>query len=148
MDNIKSLLITLLAVAVVIIGIISGDFFTSEHQPSGRQNDSDYDEVLIFPSERYPETGAHIRKAIKKGHSEICTIDRDGADERRKDSLKDVPSKSGYDRDEWPMAMCEEGGTGASVDYISPSDNRGAGSWVGNQVSDYPDGTKVLFKIK
>ena len=103
--------------------------------------------MLIFPSDRYPETGAHIRKAIKKGHSEICTIDRDGADERRKDSLKDVPSKSGYDRDEWPMAMCEEGGTGASVEYISPSDNRGAGSWVGNQVSDYPDGTKVLFKI-
>ncbi|MDE1376842.1 sporulation protein, partial [Bacillus licheniformis] len=42
----------------------------------------------------------------------------------------------------------EEGGTGASVEYISPSDNRGAGSWVGNQVSDYPDGTKILFKIK
>ncbi len=100
MDKIKSLLITLLAVAVVIIGIISGDFFTSEHQPSGRQNGSDYDEVLIFPSDRYPETGAHIRKAIKKGHSKICTIDRDGADERRKESLKDVPSKSGYDRDE------------------------------------------------
>ncbi|EWH23424.1 NucA/NucB deoxyribonuclease domain-containing protein [Bacillus haynesii] len=148
MDKIKSLLITLLAVAVVIIGIISGDFITSEHQPTGQQNGSNYDEVLIFPSDRYPETGAHIQKAIKKGHSEICTIDRDGADERRKDSLKDVPSKSGYDRDEWPMAMCEEGGTGASVEYISPSDNRGAGSWVGNQVSDYPDGTKVLFKIK
>ncbi|MCY8758647.1 NucA/NucB deoxyribonuclease domain-containing protein [Bacillus haynesii] len=150
MDKIKSLLITLLAVPVVIIGIISADFFTSEHQPkpTGRQNVSNYDEVLIFPLDRYPETGAHIRKAIKKGHSKICTIDRDGADERRKDSLKDVPSKSGYDRDEWPMAMCEEGGTGASVEYISPSDNRGAGSWVGNQVSDYPDGTKVLFKIK
>lgn len=66
MDKIKSLLITLLAVAVVIIGIVSGDFFTSEHQPSGRQNGSNYDEVLIFPSDRYPETGAHIRKAIKK----------------------------------------------------------------------------------
>ena len=79
--------------------------------------------------------------------SRVALIDRDGAAERRKDSLKDVPSKSGYDRDEWPMAMCEEGGTGASVEYISPSDNRGAGSWVGNQVSDYPDGTKVLFKI-
>ena len=65
MDKIKSLLITLLA--VVIIGIVSGDFFTSEHQPSGRQNGSNYDEVLIFPSDRYPETGAHIRKAIKKG---------------------------------------------------------------------------------
>nr|AAA22412.1 14-kd DNA-entry nuclease (gtg start codon) [Bacillus subtilis] len=50
----------------------------------------------------------------------MCTIDRDGAEERREQSLKDVPSKKGYDRDEWPMAMCKEGGEGASVEYISP----------------------------
>ncbi|MED1738730.1 NucA/NucB deoxyribonuclease domain-containing protein [Bacillus swezeyi] len=148
MDKIKSLLISLVVIAAVIIGMTTGDFFSSEHEPAGHKRSSGYDEMLDFPADRYPETGAHIRTAIKKGHSKICTIDRDGADERRKESLKDVPAKSGYDRDEWPMAMCEEGGTGASVEYISPSDNRGAGSWVGNQVSDYPDGTKVLFNIK
>ncbi|CAM2140135.1 hypothetical protein PT2222_120087 [Paraburkholderia tropica] len=46
------------------------------------------------------------------------------------------------------MAMCKEGGEGASVEYISPADNRGAGSWVGHQLTDYPDGTKVLFTIQ
>ena len=54
----------------------------------------------------------------------------------------------GYDRDEYPMDMCEEGGAGADIEYITPSDNRGAGSWVSHQLSDYPDGTKVLFVVE
>ncbi|TCW41680.1 deoxyribonuclease NucA/NucB [Laceyella sacchari] len=107
-----------------------------------------YDVVLYFPFSRYPETGDHIRDAIAAGHSSICTIDRDGADERRKESLAPYPPKSGYDRDEWPMAMCLEGGAGADVRYISPSDNRGAGAWVGNQLEPYPDGTRVKFIVQ
>ncbi len=104
-----------------------------------------YDYTLTFPSSRYPETSSHIRDAIAAGHSDVCTIDRSGADERREESLRGVPTKSGYDRDEWPMAMCLEGGAGADIRYITPSDNRGAGSWVGNQLTKYPDGTKVKF---
>lgn len=107
-----------------------------------------YDYTLNFPSSRYPETADHIRDAIADGHSAICTIDRPGADARRADSLKGVPTKSGYDRDEWPMAMCLEGGTGADIRYVTPSDNRGAGSWVGNQLDDYPDGTRVKFIVQ
>ena len=108
----------------------------------------DYDYVLIFPSDRYPETALHILGAIEQGHSDVCTIDRDGADANRAESLKGIDTRDGYDRDEWPMAMCEEGGKGASVAYISPSDNRGAGSWVGNELSQYEDGTKVLFIVE
>ncbi|KXZ15046.1 sporulation protein [Bacillus nakamurai] len=107
-----------------------------------------YDQVLYFPLSRYPETGNHIKDAISAGHSNICTIDRDGADERRKESLKGVPAKTGYDRDEWPMAVCSEGGAGADIRYVTPADNRGAGSWVGNQMSGYSDGTKVLFIVQ
>ncbi|ANF96469.1 NucA/NucB deoxyribonuclease domain-containing protein [Paenibacillus bovis] len=106
-----------------------------------------YDYTLNFPSDRYPETADHIRDAIADGHSDVCTIDRTGADERREDSLRGVPTKSGYDRDEWPMAMCLEGGTGADIRYVIPSDNRGAGSWVGNRLENYPDGTKVKFIV-
>ncbi|QMV48361.1 hypothetical protein [Bacillus phage SPO1L3] len=109
--------------------------------------DDAHDYVLNFPSERYPETAQHIKESIEKGHPDVCTIDRKGADDRRKQSLKGIPTKKGYDRDEYPMAMCEEGGEGADVKYISPSDNRGAGSWVGHQVSGYSDGTKVLFIV-
>jgi len=46
------------------------------------------------------------------------------------------------------MAMCLEGGAGADVRYISPSDNRGAGAWVSNQLEDYPDGTRVKFIVQ
>jgi hypothetical protein len=104
--------------------------------------------TLEFPSSRYPETGAHIRDAIAFGHSAVCTIDRDGAEENRKESLKGYPTKKGYDRDEWPMAMCAEGGAGADIRYITPSDNRGAGSWVSHQLEKYADGTKVRFIVK
>ncbi|MDO3409243.1 NucA/NucB deoxyribonuclease domain-containing protein [Saccharibacillus sp. CPCC 101409] len=100
---------------------------------------------IEFPVERYPKTAAHIRKAIAAGESAVCTIDREGAEKNRQASLRGVPTKKGYDRDEWPMAMCEEGGSGANIAYVPPADNRGAGSWIGNQLDDYADGTRVEF---
>lgn len=111
-------------------------------------NPDEYDYVLVFPSDSYPETALHIYSALENGHSDVCTIDRDGADANRKKSLAGIDTKEGYDRDEWPMAMCAEGGEGADIAYINPSDNRGAGSWVGNQLSAYEDGEKVLFIVE
>ncbi|MDO3679997.1 NucA/NucB deoxyribonuclease domain-containing protein [Paenibacillus ehimensis] len=104
--------------------------------------------ILNFPSDRFPETAAHIKAAIEHGKSSICTIDRKGAEANRKESLKGVPTKPNLDRDEFPMAMCAEGGKGADIMYISPSDNRGAGSWVSNQLEKYPDGTQVKIVVK
>lgn len=115
-------------------------------QPIAKNEKADV--TILFPSDKYPETAKHIQEAIAKGKSDICTIDRDSADENREESLDGIPTKKGYDRDEWPMAICAEGGKGADVKYISPKDNRGAGSWVGNQLEDYPDGTKVKFVVK
>jgi len=46
---------------------------------------SSYDVVLYFPLDRYPETGDHIRDAIAAGQPDVCTIERDGADERREE---------------------------------------------------------------
>jgi hypothetical protein len=104
--------------------------------------------TLQFPSGRYPETAQHIKEAIQAGKSPVCTIDREGAELNRKHSLTGVPTRKGYDRDEWPMAMCSEGGKGANVKYIAPKDNRGAGSWVSHQLDEYEDGTRVKFVIK
>ncbi|MBR2565430.1 MAG: DNA-entry nuclease [Paenibacillus sp.] len=111
-------------------------------------DNSGIDYTITFPADRYPETASHIRRAIQAGHSDVCTIDRKGAEENRERSLRGVPIKKGKDRDEWPMAMCAEGGEGADIQYITPKDNRGAGSWVGNQLSTYPDGTRVRFVVK
>ena len=46
------------------------------------------------------------------------------------------------------MAFCREGGKGAHVSYIDPSDNRGAGAWVSREVNGYKDGTRVKFVVK
>lgn len=113
----------------------------------GVEKDQEYDVIIDFPEDKYPETAAHIKKAIENGESAICTIDRNGADGNRDESLNGIPTKDGYDRDEFPMAMCAEGGEGADIAYVTPSDNRGAGSWVGNQLEGYTDGTRVLFVI-
>lgn len=106
-----------------------------------------YDYKLRLKRSEYPETFGHIEGAIKKGHPYIVTIQRDTAKLNRKLSLKDIKTKTGKDRDEWPMAMFKEGGSGASVKYIDPSDNRGAGSSIGNALSDLPNGTRIKIEV-
>lgn len=68
--------------------------------------------------------------------------------ERRKQSLANVPTKKGYDRDEYPMDLCREGGKGADIRHIKPADNRGAGSYIGNKVEKLPDGAQVKIVVK
>lgn len=102
---------------------------------------------LQIPKTHFPETAGHIEDAIKAGHSGVVTIRRGGAKTNRRASLKGIPTKKGTDRDEWPMAMFGEGGDGASVRHINPSDNRGAGSSIGAALRDYPDGTVVKIVI-
>ena len=106
-----------------------------------------YDYKLRLKRSEYPQTFGHIDGAIKKGHPYIVTIQRDAAKLNRKLSLKDIKTKTDKDRDEWPMAMFKEGGSGASVKYIDPSDNRGAGSSIGNALSDLPNGTRVKLEV-
>ncbi|WP_435168208.1 NucA/NucB deoxyribonuclease domain-containing protein [Paenibacillus glycanilyticus] len=138
-------LLAILFVAILIYVVPRLDDW--QGQP-GTEPASSSSYTLEFPADRYPETAKHIREAMASGESKICTIDRENAEENRKESLKDIPTKKGYDRDEWPMAMCKEGGDGADIAYIAPSDNRGAGAWVSNQLDTFPDGTRVEFIVK
>lgn len=144
MKQLKGIIVSIIAILSILVAVY--EVLVPEETSVKKTNT--YDQVLEFPKERYPETGKHITNAIKEGHSEICTIDRGGAADRRKLSLAPYPTKKGYDRDEWPMAMCKEGGKGAHIEYISPADNRGAGSWVGNKLDKSPDGTRVKFEVK
>lgn len=142
----RKFIMSLIIVALLALGTY---WFGEDGQSTSPAASSDKDIVqLVFPSERYPETAKHIQDAISSGESAICTIDREQAEENRSQSLKDVPTKKGYDRDEWPMAMCQEGGEGADIAYIKPSDNRGAGSWVGNQLENFADGTRVELMFR
>ena len=104
-------------------------------------------EVTISKS-NYPETSQHIEDAIASGKPDIVTIARDKAKQNRAKSLRGVKTKPKLDRDEWPMAMFKEGGKKADIRHIGASDNRGAGSAIGNALKDYPNGTKVKIIIK
>ncbi|EIT86417.1 NucB [Fictibacillus macauensis ZFHKF-1] len=143
--KVKAFLLGVLALAGVFVGF---DLQNSHGTSFAAKKAANYDESVTLPMAKYPETGKHIKDAIAAGHSAVCTIDRGGAADRRKESLKGYPTKPGYDRDEFPMAMCKEGGKGADIRYITPADNRGAGSYIGNHVENYPDGTKVLISVK
>jgi len=101
---------------------------------------------IVISKGKYPQTTGHIEDAIDSGHPDVLTIGRGGRPERGKDALRDAPRQPGLDRDEYPPKMFEEGGEGASVRPISPSDNRGAGACIGAQCRGLPDGTKVRIR--
>ncbi|ALP38281.1 hypothetical protein ASL14_20990 [Paenibacillus sp. IHB B 3084] len=46
-----------------------------------------------------------------------------------------------------PVVNTQRAAAGADIRYISPSDNRGAGSWVSHQLEESPDGTRVKFIV-
>ena len=141
-------------------GEVPGGYrFSAAGFSEGRNN---YAHDVYIDSAKYPETAEHVTDAqngtIWAGDTasqgpakdKILTVDRDNAGSRRSDSLAPYQTKPGYDRDEYPPAMFGEGGSGASVKYISPSDNRGAGSAMGWQIrtAGLPNGAKVHIVVR
>lgn len=106
---------------------------------------SKYDRRVEVSRTKYPESAKHIDDAVDAGHPRALDIYRPGAQGNRRDSMPGNPPKKGYDRDEYPPAMTREGGKGASVRYIDPSDNRGAGSCIRWQCVDLPNGARILL---
>ena len=96
---------------------------------------------------KYPESVKHIEDSIANGKPEVLTIDRTASKSNRKASLKGIDKVPGKDLDEYPPAMFKEGGNGASVRPITPSDNRGAGATFGHKLRPYPNGSKIKYKI-
>jgi len=103
--------------------------------------------ITIDPT-RYPKTAQHLVEAKRKGEAKILHLDREGAEDNRDASLAGIPTKDGYDRDEYPPAATAEGGAGADVKYVLSSDNRGAGSSMGAQLGDYCSGQAFILLAK
>src|ERR1044072_3658516 len=99
----------------------------------------EYKATLTISLARFPHVGDHARDAIKTGESEICTIDRGGATARRKVSLRGIATAPGKDRDEFPPAMCKEGGKGADVRLVPAKENRAEGAWMESQLEGWPN---------
>ena len=103
--------------------------------------------VVIIDSQKYPQSAEHIQSAIRMGYPAVLTLDRSGADSNRKESLANIHTIEGLDRDEYPPAAFAEGGYGAHVAHIHYSDNRGSGSSFSHQLTNVPDGARVRFRV-
>ncbi|MFV2110650.1 hypothetical protein, partial [Micromonospora sp. LOL_015] len=103
-------------------------------------------EVTISKS-THPQSAQHIEDAQAAGHPSILTINRPGAKANRAASLAGHPKVPGKQLDEYPPAMFQEGGAGASVRPIDGGDNGGAGARIGNRLRRYPDGTPVKITV-
>lgn len=114
--------------------------------------------VVKLPSSRWPHIADHVNDAVHAGvhkddrvakaYPSMLHIDRAGADENRRLSLRGVPTRKGYDRDEYPMALSDEGGSGADVRYVRLKENRAAGASMGTQLRAFCDGQSFRIATK
>jgi RHS repeat-associated protein len=109
---------------------------------SGTQAGTQPKDVYIDPN-KYPGSAGHAADAQAAGKPDVLTVDRPGKSDNRSDAMAGHPAQPGTDRDEYPPAVTREGGAGASVRNIDPSDNRGAGASLGNQIRDVPNGGQI-----
>ncbi|MDO8184641.1 NucA/NucB deoxyribonuclease domain-containing protein [Conexibacter sp. JD483] len=92
-------------------------------------------------STRYPAVLAHIETAVTAGWPRVLKINRRGAEQRRQRALRGWPTKPGYDRDEWPMAMARRSWR-THVAYVPSAQNRGAGATIGVKLRRFCDGVR------
>jgi hypothetical protein len=92
------------------------------------------------------QTIAHERAAVANAQPRILHWDPADATAHRALSLKGHPARSGFDRDEYPPAATQEGGTGADIAYISPSDNRSAGARMKAQMAPFCAGQAFILE--
>jgi hypothetical protein len=71
---------------------------------------------IVFSKTKYPSIRKHFRIALRNGWPRRLVLNRSGADARRDRLLEDIPTKDGYDRDEYPPAVGRGKGPGSSAD--------------------------------
>ena len=68
---------------------------------------------VVFGADEYPNVRRHFRRAVlRRGWPRRLVLNRRGADERRERLLRDVPTRAGFDRDEYPPAVGRGRGPG------------------------------------
>ncbi len=103
--------------------------------------------AVVVSLAKYPRIADHVRDAIRSGQPVILHIDRTRADAHRAASTDDLPTKRGYDRDEYPPAMSREGGESADVRHVKSSENRAAGASMGGQLRGFCNGQAFRLKV-
>ena len=117
---------------------------------------------IVFSRARYPNIRRHYMAAVGKGWPRILIVNRPNADERR-DRLLDeagLPTRAGFDRDEYPPAVgrgrgpralmrgINPVGWRADVAYVRSSENRSHGSSLGGKLRRFCNGTKFRYVFR
>ena len=89
---------------------------------------------------------AHRRCADRRSPS-VLTVARDGAATNRAASTGGYAKVPGMQLDEYPPAMFQEGGRGASVRSIDPRQNMGADACIGNACRGLPNGRQIRILV-
>lgn len=118
-------------------------------------------EPISFSRRKYPKIYAHFRSAIGKGWPRTLVLNRPGADARRGKLLRQpdaLPTKTGYDRDEYPPAVgrgkgfhvlgFEPRGWKADVAYVGSHENRSHGALLGARLRPFCNGQRFKYDWK
>jgi hypothetical protein len=111
---------------------------------------------LVFSAAKYPNVRRHFRGAVRRGWPRRLVLNRRGADARRERLLRDIPTRDGFDRDEYPPAVGRGRGPGlergrdprgwkADVRYVPSSENRSHGASLGGKLSPFCNGTRFRY---
>jgi hypothetical protein len=114
---------------------------------------------LVFSAVKYANVRRHFRRAVRRGWPRRLVLNRPGADERRERLLRDIPTRDGFDRDEYPPAVGRGRGAGlergrnprgwkADVRYVPSSENRSHGASLGAQLEPFCNGTRFRYVFR
>jgi hypothetical protein len=121
-------------------------------RPSGVQR-------IVFSAQTFPNVRRHFRGALRRGWPRRLVVNRRGADARRDRALRDIPTREGFDRDEYPPAVgrgrgpaLERGrnprGWKADVRYVPSSENRSHGATFGDRLERLCNGTRFRYVFR
>jgi hypothetical protein len=111
---------------------------------------------IWFSATKYSHIRAHFRAALRRGWPRTLVLNRPGADERRDRLLEGIPTRAGYDRDEYPPAVGRGRGRGlaegsgprgwkADVRSVESSENRSHGASLGGKLRRFCNGTRFRY---
>jgi hypothetical protein len=103
--------------------------------------------IIVISRSMSPEAAQHILDAQAAGQPSLLTYEPVGAVARGRLAVRQLPTRAGYDRDEYPPKTFAEGGATASVRHVPSSDNRSAGGQMASQLAGATPGCKVTIRV-
>lgn len=115
---------------------------------------------LVFSASKYPNIRAHANRAIAKGWPAVLVVNRPQDGSRRDRLLHNIPTKPGYDRDEYPPSIgrgrpngnlrglvqgTDPTGWKADVEYVGSHENRSQGAVMGSKLRRFCNGTRFRY---